>query len=50
LNDIGDDLALLDSSILEGFSDLVCAASGPWPTTSAKDLIYLAIADAGKRP
>ena len=50
LHEIGDDIALLDTSILEGFANLLRAASGPWPTDEARHQIFTAIAAAGKRP
>ena len=50
LYQIGDDVALLDSSTLEGFLNLARIAAGPWPTDDSKAKIYSAIEAAGKHP
>lgn len=49
LHEIGDDLALLDETTLEGFVNIVRASAGPWPTEDAKHQVFQAIAVAGSK-
>jgi hypothetical protein len=49
LHEIGDDLALLDETTLEGFVNIVRASAGPWPTEDAKYQVIQAIAVAGSK-
>lgn len=46
LHGIGDDLALLDSSVLLGALDLMRCMAGPWPTDADKELVFLTLKSA----
>lgn len=50
LEGIGDDMSLLDSTLLEGACSLMRCMSGPWPTDEIKtDLFRLVRMAAGRR-
>lgn len=46
LHQIGDDMAVLDDSLFDGFILLCRAAHGPWPTDTAKESAFNHIAQA----
>lgn len=50
LHRIGDDIALLDSSAINGACLLMKLMSGPWPTDASKDAVFKVVRQAaGKR-
>jgi hypothetical protein len=49
LHEIGDDLALLDETTLEGFFNIVRASACPWPREDANHQVFEAIAAAGSK-
>jgi hypothetical protein len=46
LDQIGDDLALLDASALNGACLLIRMMSGPWPTDASKAAVFRTIRQA----
>lgn len=46
LHNIGDDLAVLDSTVLLGALDLMRCMSGPWPTDASKEAVFRCVASA----
>lgn len=46
LNGIGDDLALLDTSVLMGALGLMRCMAGPWPTDEVKEVVFQTLKSA----